>query len=520
MVWWATIDPRVGPTDIRDWFPGAGDASSEPAWRERKGEVGQLESGLSAAKTNQDRGRRAKRGSLMGVLRNPWDRLRQGIGGQVFAQTVGLVVQLGGVPLFLYFWGVSLYGEWLVLAAFPAWLVFSNLGFTHATLNEATMCVARGDLQAARNAFRTTWVFLTGASFTIAAVLAALAASAPLASWFGFSTLGDGDARIIVILLLLQVLVYMQAELAAAGLFGAGRYGLHAFLGASTRLAGFLLVALAVALGGGPLAAAAVMAGAECAGFALMVSVARRHGPWMRYGVSGASRSAFLRLAPPSFGFAGFIAGNALAIQGSLLVISAVLGPAAVAVFATLRLPARGLAILGNIGFAILRPEMTMAYGAGETARLRRLYEQAMQFSLWLGVAGFIGLMFLGPPIVELWTGGRVVAEQPLFGWLLAGGAALLLWTGAATVLHATNRHARIAWLYVAVSGIGLAAAAMGAAYAGPEGAAAALAVSEIVVFALALKQALAFVEERLRALVAAALRPPTGILDRFRRCG
>ena len=361
--------------------------------------------------------------------------------------------QLGGVPLFLYFWGISLYGEWLVLAAFPAWLVFSNLGFTHATLNEATMCVARGDLQAARGAFRTTWVFMTGVSFAIAAVLVSVAASAPLASWFGFSTLGDGDARIIVVLLLLQVLVHMQAELAAAGLFGAGRYGLHAFVGGSTRLAAFLLVALAVALGGGPLAAAAVMTGVECVGFVAMVSLARRHGPWMRHGVSGTSRSAFRRLASPSFGFAGFIAGNALAIQGSLLVIGAVLGPAAVAVFATLRLPARGLAILGNIGFAVLRPEITMAYGAGETARLRRLYARAMQFSLWLGVAGFIGLLFLGPPIVELWTGGRVVVEQPLFGWLLAGGMATLLWTGAATVLHATNRHARIAWLYVAVSG-------------------------------------------------------------------
>ena len=451
------------------------------------------------------------------MLNTPRERLRQGLGGQAFAQAVGLVVQLGGVPLFLYFWGTSLYGEWLVLAALPAWLVFSNLGFTSATVNEATMCVARGEPDAARRAFRTTWVFMTGISCAVAVLVVAGTVPAPLASWFGFSGLDEGDASVILALLLLQVLVHMQAELAAAGLYGAGRYGLHAFLAASTRLAIFAMVALVLVLGGGPVAAAAAMAGAECAGFAVMVVAARRHGPWMRYGLAGASRATLRRLVGPSLGFVGFTAGNALVIQGPILVVGAVLGPAAVAVFATLRLPARAGVMLGNIVFSTLRPEMTMAYGEGDAARLRRLHARAFQLSLWLGIAGFTALMLLGPKLVEVWTVGRIAVEQPLFGWLLAGSVATLLWLGAATVLHATNHHEKVALLYVTVAGGGLAAASVAAGYAGASGVAAALAISELVVLVLVLKRATAFVGQGFGALAGAALRPPTDVLGLLR---
>ena len=200
-----------------------------------------------------------------------------------------------------------------------------------------------------------------------------------------------------------------------------------------------------------------------------------------------------------------------------VLVVGAVPGPAAVAVFATLRLPARAVAMLGNVFFSMLRPEMTMAHGEGDAARLRRLHARAVQLSLWLGIAGFTALMLLGPRLVEVWTVGRIATEQPLFAWLAAGSVATLRWTGAATVLHATNHHAKVALLYVTVAGAGLAAASVVAGYAGASGVAAALAVSELVVLALALKWATAFVGQGFGALAGAALRPPTDVLGWLR---
>ncbi len=439
-------------------------------------------------------------------------RLRRGLAGQGTAQIVGLVVQLGSVPLFLLFWGTALYGEWLLLAALAPWLVFSNLGLTPAALNDVMMAVARGDRDGALGTFQTAWVLTTCLSSLTALLLGTGTALFALADWFEFATLGHRDAWLIVALLLLQTLLHMQAELAAAGLYGAGQYGLHAFVAASTRLGSFALLVLALVLGGSPIGAAAAMVVAECGGLAVTIAVARRYGPWMRYGFSRVSFPILRRLVGPSLGFVGLSASNALTLQAPLLVVGTVAGPAAVAVFATLRIPARVVVLLGGALLAVLRPEMAMAHGVGNAPRLCQLHTLAVQTSLWLGVAGFAGLMLFGAPLVEIWTAGRVVVEQPLFGWLAAGSAILLMCDGVTSALHATNRHKEIAVVHLVMAGLATAVSAGVAPHAGASGVAATLAVAHMLVLVLAMARALAFVEQRLGALAVAAARPPIPI--------
>ena len=440
-------------------------------------------------------------------------RLRRGLSGNTFSLIVTVAVQIGGVPLFLHFWGASLYGEWLVLVALAAWFGIADLGFTSACAHEVTMRAAGRDFERALGVFRTVWAFVTTISLAAAAMLAVGAMAAPVAGWFGLSRLADPDAAAIVVLLLGCGLVHMQTQLVSAGLIGAGEYGLQAFLLAITRLAAFALVALVLVLEGGPKSVAAVMAGVEIAGFTAMAVCVRRYSPWLRYGLGGVSASTLRRLAGPAMGFAGQTAGNVLSIQGPVLVVGAVLGPGAVAVFSTLRVLARAPVMFSNIAFATLRPEISMAHGRGEDARVCQLNTRAVQFALWFAVTAFVALMGLGPRIVELWTGGAIAVHQPLFGLLLAASVATQLWTAAACALHATNHSQEIAVIYVLGAGAALALAVAAAVHAGSDGVAAVLAVAEFVVFALILRRTLVFLDQRFATLARAVLHPPLDVL-------
>ena len=447
-----------------------------------------------------------------------WSRLRWGFGGHTFAQAVTFTVQLGGVPLFLYAWGAPLYGEWLVLTALPPWLVCSGLGLTNANINEVAMRSAEGDLHEALRAFQTTWVAVTTLSLFTASILLAGVVLAPLADWFGFSTLAVGDATLIVMLLLAHVLLGMQAEVAAAGLYASGSYGLHAFISASTRLIAFALVATLLVFGGSPVGAAVAMAAAECVGLLATIWVARRHSPWMHYGTSHASRATLRRLAAPSAGFVGLAAGNALLLQGPVLIIGTVVGPVAVALFATLRVAARTVMVVGNVALATLRPEMSLAYGEGDVHRLRLLHTRGIQLALWFGLVGIVIVVGLGPPLLAEWTVGRIAIDRHLLAWLAAGAAATLLWAGATAALHATNRHQEVALQYVVVAGVGLLVAALVAPRLGTTGVAATVGIAEGVAVASILRRTLAFVDQRLSVLAHAVKRPPTDFLSWLRR--
>lgn len=418
----------------------------------------------------------------------------------------------------LHFWGAGLYGEWLVLAAFPAYLTISDLGFTSATSHEITMRVARADHKGALVAFQSTWAAITLLSVLVGCALIGGAWVVPLADWFGFRALDAAGAATVMGLLLFQVVVNIQTGLVAVGLVSAGQYGLHVFLSAMTRLVAFVIVLAVVAAGAGPLGAAIVLAATECVGFLVIAAFAHRYSSWLRYGWGEASLSTLRRLAGPSFGFALFVVGNAVQVQGPVLVIGALLGPTAVAVFSPLRMLARAVMMVANIAFNSIRPEIAMAYGVGDRETTRRLAFRAVQFALWLAVGAFVTLMIVGPWVVELWTAGRIHAQQPLFALLVASGMGTLLWTGAASPLYATNNNRAIAFAYVAVACLAVAGTALAVEVMGLDGAGLALALGECLFLVFVLARALAFLDQGFGQLCAYVVRPPTDLLSLLRR--
>ncbi len=73
------------------------------------------------------------------------------------ARLSSTIMQLVGVPVFLHFWSVPLYGNWIVVSAIPSYLSFSSVGFGSVAGNEMTMLVARADRAGALRVFQSCW---------------------------------------------------------------------------------------------------------------------------------------------------------------------------------------------------------------------------------------------------------------------------------------------------------------------------------------------------------------------------
>jgi len=279
-----------------------------------------------------------------------------------------------------------------------------------------------------------------------------------------------------------------------------------------------ICIAGALLAGARPFGVAVVVAAVEAAGFLVILVFAHRHSPWMKYGIAHASRETWRQIASPSLGFVGLTVANAISIQGPIIVLGAILGPSAVAVFATLRMLARAVVLFANLAFTTVRPEIAMAYGRDDIGLVRRLNNRAVQFAAWLAATAFVGLMIFGPAIVDVWTVGRIPAPRTLLGLLLIAGLSTMLWNGIATALYATNNNRAIATIYGIAAAAGLAVLTFVTPQFGIIGAAATLAVVEVAVILLVMGRTLAFLDQRFGALLLAALTPPTDALHLLRR--
>ena len=442
-------------------------------------------------------------------------RLSLGVGSQAYGQLVLIVIRLGEVPLFLHYWGARLYGEWLMLAAVPAYLALSDGGFSGAASRDMTMRAGADDQSGALAVFQSTWAFLCIVSLVVVAVVMLSARLFPLASWFSFRAIGASQLNTVLFLLLIYVFIGFQSDLLYGGFWCSGRYSLGIAVTNTTRLIEFVALVTTVIMGGGPVQAAEAYLVGRIAGTVMTRLALRRATPWLHYGLGRISVQEIRRLARPAFASISFPLGNALNIQAIRIVVGLVLGPLAVAVFAPLRTLSNLTTRPGAVINGVIEPELAVAFGRGDRTVFSQLFLRGCQAAVWLSISAALSLTLVARWLWPVWTGGRIPMEWPLFLTLLGAGILNSLWYTALMVPYATNRHGRIAIVYTGVYGaMALVGAYVAALNFGLVGVGAALLAAELLVTMYVLPTSLAMDQQHWGTWLATVIRPPTFIVS------
>lgn len=435
-------------------------------------------------------------------------RLIRGVGAQAASQATRSLVQVVNVPLLIHFWGVGLYGEWLILSAVPAYFAMSDMGFGDVAGNEMTIRVAEGDVPGAIEVFQSVWT-LTTALCGLAVLAGVLVASmGPLARWLNLSILGDGTAAAVLSLGLVLVLVSQQGGLIAAVLRAQKLFAEATFIGNLLYLAESVAFIVAVALGASPVGAALVLLGARIVSTVMLWLYATRSTPWLVLGVRHVRIDTIRRLFRPAIAFLAFPLGNALSIQGMVLVVGRILDPTAVVVFTTVRTVTNAAKQAMGILKNAVWPEISIAYGRGNLGVMRELHRRACQSTLLLTLAPTVILFFAGPFIIRVWTGGSVAVQVTFLRWMLLVILANSLWFTSSVVPTAINRHVRLATVFLVTTVLSLGAALVLLPRLGLTGVALALLVVDAGMVGYVLPTSLRLVDDRPADFFASLLDP------------
>lgn len=375
-------------------------------------------------------------------------RLIKGLGANFYSQGVTTVAQLVGVPILLHAWGATLYGEWLILFAVPAYLSVTDLGFSQAAANDMTQRASRGNRSEALAVFQSLGALVICAVGGGPLLVTALLFGLPLRRWLQLSTMSINEVRWVLWFLAAEVLVRLADGVCNAGFRAGSDYAFHVYLSSTSRLLQFIAIWIAALSGAGPVAAAASFFGVRALATPIVAMLLILRHPWLYFGFARAQRVELRRLAKPALASFSMPLAQALNIQGMVLVVGIVLGPLAVVTFSTLRTLSRLVLQLVLAASHAAEPELAAAYGTGDQALMQSIFLHALRVGLWLAFAAAVILALFGANILNFWTHGNVPMDASLFHWLLISAVATVMWYGGLTVLKAANRHLRAAFLY------------------------------------------------------------------------
>jgi O-antigen/teichoic acid export membrane protein len=433
------------------------------------------------------------------------------------------VIQLIQVPVFLHFWSVPLYGEWMIVNSIPAYLSFSNVGFGSVAGNEMTMLVAREDREGALRVFQSCWWLIAIICTATGALLCGALYSFPAAHLLKLTTIGESDTKWIIFYLGVSVLLGQLEQLLQSAYRCIGRYPFGAFLKNLLSFGAFGCMIVSVSLGTGVRSTALVFASANIAGTIIFAFFVIRDIPWLKFGWKNASFAEIRKLARPAIAFMGFPLGNALNLQGTLLAVGYALGPTEVVIFGTARTVSRVALQMVSMVNNTFEPELSIAYGAGNYPLTRTLLRRSCQLALIIAFVIVIVMITVGPWFLTHWTGGHVPPSRRLLSILLLVVVFYALWSTSATLMTSTNQHQRLATYYIIGTSLNCILCYFLARSYGLYGAASSLLVSELVMNLYVVPASLRISRDTLPAFLASMLHFPSSLrpgqlLTRLRR--
>ena len=354
-----------------------------------------------------------------------------------------LVTQFLLPPAFLHYYGVSRYGEWLVLSGTLSYLAQLNFGITTYASNELTMLRRRAEMSRYRELQAST-LYLLLLMICIGLCVLSIVCLLPLVKLLHLSTMSPMEARLTALFLGLQVMVHMFV----------GYYN-NLFMVIEQPHRGldwFNYRRLSIVLVSVPLAMLRVsFAGMAFGQFVALLLVSlcsiielkRRMGD-LPLGLQGASWKVAKSSLAPSGGFALIFTQQFLIFQVPLILLQWILGPEVVVRFSISRtILSTARQLLSSITNAIA-PEITFSYANRDMKKLLDIFHYSEKVVFGIIPVANLGAFLLSPVLLDIWLHKPQLFDPYLYGLMAFTSGAMSMRDHKQFFQFSTNQHRRL----------------------------------------------------------------------------
>ena len=404
----------------------------------------------------------------------------------IFNQAVVMFTQLVMTPLLIGALGLKGFGVWIVLAAIPAYLSISDFGFSYSAKSDMAVRVSAGDIKGAVET-------ISSVAFLMLLILSGFSAvyfigvfAVDWTAHLDLNSLSLGDARLILLLGLIQINGYQGQMISSAILRAAKKPAMESFCAGAFRLAETTALVIGAYLSHNLVVAAACWALTRLVSTVLVTAWVWITIPYLRMSRRAIRFERMKALLRPSMAFMMMPLANSLLLQGSTLVVSGSQGAIMVAAFTITRTITRmGVSIGNTLNFTFV-PQYSYAYGSNNVGRIRELLRLHSSL-LAAGAVGFVLMLVVaGPFFTRLLSHHQAHWDAELFYLMLVAALFEMAWSLPLTLGTANNRVGTLTVAYVALSVIYIVVTWFSVKWLGTYGVASGLAAVNLVMVVVA----------------------------------
>lgn len=378
-----------------------------------------------------------------------------------YGQLIQLGVQLLSLPVFTARWGLAGYGTWLLLFTIPSSLGLADLGLSSAGGNTMTAAAARGEFARARAIYASLRLItlVTGAVIAGGTVLVMLVIR-PHSLDFAQAATGGHATQTAYLLLGYGFLSLVNASPIAASR-AVDAYASTIALYQTVILVEAVCAIIMALLGHGLVAVAGAYFLARLVGTVALNLYVISRASWLQKVPWRLDRAELRELFAPAMAALVLPGANAITIQGAVVVIGTISGPAAVPAFTAVRTLSRtALQFAFRLNFASM-PRYTVLAARGDRHGMDRLVMLNIVTTAVMVVPAALGMLLLGQFFIAIWTHGLV---HPSFLLLALMVTVMLLnaaWMPLSNLIMSVNHHAGFSYFFLCSGAVAIGVGAL-----------------------------------------------------------
>ncbi len=434
-------------------------------------------------------------------------------GANSFSVLINIVFQVVTIPIFIKYWGVDMYGEWLILTAAAAYFSMTDIGLSTATSNDFSINYVQNKYDKCNSLLNNNFYFIVVAFSIIFFGLFFTLVNFNLSAFFHFKIISRRNTSIALVLLTGQIFFGMLGNLYFAIYKATQHYARCLMIDNILRIVERLALIGGIILRLSFITILVLYVTPRILGFFIKLFDSRKYYK-LNLSIKYLNKTEFKGIIIPSLSFLSFPIGNSIVLQGFTLLVGFVYGSVAVVLYNTTRTLVNfakiGLGLIGNSFW----PEYSLAYGKKDFGLMKKMHRYSVSSSLYLSILLAFFLFLFGKTIYMPWTNYKMDFNSVLFYNFLFTMVLSTIWGVSSVVLAATNNHKMYSLLYLISTIISL-----GVAYAILKTAGnisflpLALLVTDILLIVVVEKQVLNLVSDTLREFIKSIILTPVLIV-------
>ena len=384
-----------------------------------------------------------------------YESIVKNFAASIFGMGVSFLNQIAMVPLFIMYWGIDKYADWILITALSSFFAMTDMGLNRASNNEFVIKYNQKDYDTCLKLQTNAFLFVLSVFGVFLLISVLIFALWGFKGILGVEHFTEKETSVGFVLLLCEVFAMMYGRV-YHGIFRAiSRTHIVIVADNLIRMAELIILFCGIFFKMDIILMLTLYLIPSITGILFKHFSSRKtfaSGLYLR----NFDRAVFKSIVKPSLAFMFFPLGQAVSSQGMVFVVNILLGGAFLVVFTTTRTLVNFLRQMMNMLSTSINPEICAAYGRKDYKTILNIYNKSLVITFAATLLCIILLVFTGKTIYMEWTKHAIVFNEVFFlGMLLVLLISCL--SGLSSVIPlSTNTHVRftIVFLISQVGGV------------------------------------------------------------------